>query len=79
MKLIEFKENKDKRIIVTDEGEKEIDEKTMTILWWKWIMYPDVFRRDYDDFIVFSFKTPVNYKTFLKEAEIDYIPKNIDD
>lgn len=69
MKLIKFKENNSKQIIVTDQGEQEVDEYVMSCLWWNWFTHEDAEVGEVDkDFIVFSFSEPVDYESFLKEG-----------
>jgi hypothetical protein len=69
MKLIEFKESDSKQIIVTDQGEKEVDENTISSLWWRWVMHPKAKRKDDDEFHIFSFTEPVDYDEFLKKGK----------
>jgi hypothetical protein len=69
MKIIEFKENKQEKKLVTDEGIFIVDENTISNLHMGWLVHPSAIRKDTETHTVFSFKEPVDYDDLFYEGK----------
>ncbi len=75
MKLIEFGENEDYKYLKTENGIEQVNEANFNRLWQFWILHPLGTTRSDDNFIICSFKEPVEYENIVSSGENIIIKK----